>query len=197
MLKAPGDTPNRLGLNDGNEASEVEESSSPAIKMEDKLGILERHLWRQNHQNLKTNVEIKTLARCLKEQCDQNETRQKTQDQKLEYYDGQVKKLDESVQKLVNEISQLKGCIAEDIQRQYQDREALNNLQDVQFKMKNILSNIMEQQHSHLSSMIEFQTQLPDFIQRELSLQRASIRQASIQQASIQQAPIQQESLPE
>ncbi|TGO63147.1 hypothetical protein BCON_0015g00760 [Botryotinia convoluta] len=174
MSKGLGHVPNRLGLNYGSKASKVKKSPSSPIKMQDKIKELERRLEEQYNQNGKIQDTIKDLERRLEEQYDRNETIQKTRDQKFEYYNRQIEKLDESVQKLTDWASQLKNCIAEDIQRQYREREAQNKIQDVQHAMQKILATIMEQQHKHISDMIEFQTQLPDMIRGELSIQQAS-----------------------
>ncbi|KAF5872266.1 uncharacterized protein Bfra_005622 [Botrytis fragariae] len=152
----------------------LEKQHNQNEKMRDEMKDLERSLEEQNDRNEKMQDKMKDLERFLEEQNDRNETIQKTRDQKFQYYNGQIEKLDESVQKLTNWTSQLKDCIAEDIQRQYREREAQNKMQDVQQAMQKILATIMEQQHKHISDMIEFQTQLPDMIRGEISLQQAS-----------------------
>ncbi|TGO24654.1 hypothetical protein BPAE_0098g00450 [Botrytis paeoniae] len=151
----------------------LEEQYNQNGKIQDKIKGLERRSEEQYDENEKMQDRMKDLERCLEEQNDRNETIQKTRDQKFQYYNGQIEKLNESVQKLTNWTSQLKDCIAEDIQRQYREREAQNKMQDVQHAMQKILATIMEQQHKHISDMIEFQTQLPDMIRGELSIQQA------------------------
>ncbi|TEY73305.1 hypothetical protein BOTCAL_0080g00330 [Botryotinia calthae] len=171
MSKSQGNVPNRLSLNYGNKSSKAskvnETQSSTAQKMQDKIKELERRLEEQFNQGEKMQDNIKGLERRLeeqfnqKEQCNQNESIPKTRDQKSEYCNSQTKKLDETVKKLATLASQLKDRIDEDSQRQDREREAQDKIQDVQSAMQKILATIMEQQHKHISDMIEFQIQLP------------------------------------
>ncbi|KAF7861641.1 uncharacterized protein EAF02_010595 [Botrytis sinoallii] len=151
----------------------LEEQYNQNEKKEDKMKELEQRPEEQHNQNKKIQDKVEELERRLKEQNDRNETMQKTRDQKFEYYNGQIEKLDESVQKLTNWTSQLKARIDEDIQRQDRENEALNTMQNVQHAMQKVLATVMEQQHKHISDMIAFQTQLPDIIRGELAIQKA------------------------
>ncbi|TGO87203.1 hypothetical protein BPOR_0242g00010 [Botrytis porri] len=152
----------------------LEEQYNQNEKMQNEINYLRQRLEEQYDQIEKIQDKTKDLERRLEEQRDQNETMQETRDQKLQYYNDQIEKLDESVQKLMSWTSQLKDSIAEDIERQHREREAQDKMQDVQHAMQKILATIMEQQHKHISDMIEFQTQLPNMIRGELSLQQAS-----------------------
>lgn len=142
-------------------------------KIQDATMQLERALQEHHNQDEKMQEKIKDLERRLEGQYYQNEMVQKTRDQRFEYYNGKIEKLDESVQNLTNWTSQLKDRIDEDVQKRYQETDTLNRMQDVQREMQKVLATVMEQQHKHISDMIEFQTRLPDMIRGELSLQRA------------------------
>ncbi|TGO37855.1 hypothetical protein BHYA_0087g00130 [Botrytis hyacinthi] len=150
----------------------LEEQSNRNEKIQDTTKELELALEEQYNQNEKMQDKIKNLERRLEGQYYQNEMIQKTRDQRFEYHNGKIEKLDESVQKLTNWTSQLKDRVDEDVQKRYQETDTLNTMQSVQHAMKQVLATVMEQQHKHISDMIEFQTQLPDMIQRELSIQK-------------------------
>ncbi|KAK6600432.1 hypothetical protein H4I96_07758 [Botrytis cinerea] len=175
MSKSQGNVPNRLGLNYGAKASKAskvnENPTLPAQKMQDKIKELERRLEEQFkeqfNQSEKMQDQIKVLERHLEERCNQNESIEKTRDQKSEYCNSQTKKLGETVKKLATLALQLKNRIDEDSQRQNREREAQDKIQDVQSAMQKILATIMEQQHKHISDMIEFQIQLPASIRGE------------------------------
>ncbi|TGO13613.1 hypothetical protein BTUL_0066g00020 [Botrytis tulipae] len=143
----------------------LEEQYNQNGKMQDATKELERALQEHYNQSEKMQDKIKDLERRLEEQYYQKEMIQKTRDQRFEYYNGKIEKLDESVQNLTNWTSQLKDRIDEDVQRRYQETDTLDTMQKV-------LATVMEQQHKHISDMIEFQTRLPDLIQTELSMQR-------------------------
>ncbi|ATZ55532.1 hypothetical protein BCIN_12g01210 [Botrytis cinerea B05.10] len=192
MSKSQGNVPNRLGLNYGAKASKaskvnenptlpaqkmqdkikelerrLEEQFSQSEKMQDNIEGLERRLEEQFNQSEKMQDQIKVLERHLEERCNQNESIEKTRDQKSEYCNSQTKKLGETVKKLATLALQLKNRIDEDSQRQNREREAQDKIQDVQSAMQKILATIMEQQHKHISDMIEFQIQLPASIRGE------------------------------
>ncbi|KAF7945661.1 uncharacterized protein EAE97_004699 [Botrytis byssoidea] len=150
----------------------LEEHSTRNEKIQDTTKKLELSLEEQYNQNEKMQDKIKDLERRLEEQYCQNEMIQKTRDQRFEYYNGKIEKLDESVQKLTNWTSQLKDRIDEDFQMRDQETDNLDAVQNVQHTMQKVLATVMEQQHKHISDTIEFQTRLPDMIQRELSIQR-------------------------
>ncbi|KAF7882130.1 hypothetical protein EAF00_011646 [Botryotinia globosa] len=150
----------------------LEEQHDQSGKIQDATKELERALQEHYNQNEKMQDKIKDLERRLEEQYNQNEMIQKTRDQRFEYCNGKIEKLDESVQNLTNWTSQLKDRIDEDVERRYQETDNINTMHNVQRTMQKVLATVMEQQHKHIADMIEFQTQLPDMIQRELSIQR-------------------------